>query len=756
MKHMNRKKWISLVLAAALTLSLAAPAMAAEGPAPWYAEAQAYVTEKDLMTGTENGFDPEAPVTQATVLQTLYNLEGKPAATGEGEWYTDAVNWAGALGLTEAKDFADAVITRGEVSALLETYCAAKESDPQGLMVGNENGEQMADKELTRAEFAQILVRLAAKELPVYGAVLPLQILATSDLHGWFVPWDFSEDVPSTRGSLTYLATLIKARREENPNTILVDCGDTVQSNYVEYFIDHEKNPMLTAMNALGYDVWTFGNHEYNFSLSQRQALVDQFQGAALSGNVFMKDSGEPYLPATAVVERGGVKVGFVGMTTPLIVEFEKGKTSLDEVEVRSPLDCIGKAIEDLKAQNVDAIVGLIHEGLEEENSVPGSGTKDLAEAFPDFDIIISGHAHAAVESETVNGVLLCEPNYNARSLSALHLAFAETEEGWKLVNKSAKLLSAGSVEDPEMVELMKPYQEELSAHVNTPIGQLINKDLVTPEEIPGSGAANMGSVPMLNLMSTAGIFYSGADFTIYNPTYENPGCTVGGISIKDISSGYQFTGGEVSVYPITGAQLKTLLEWVAGYYNTWQEGDLTVSFDPVRRESKYSTNFVGGGIVYTVDVTQEVGSRIQGLALIVKDEAGNPTFDKDGALITTPIEDDTPLNMGAHDYYVRQWVAEGGCWEGQTLTATYSTSDEFGDDGTVRNLTIRYIKEYLKGVVNGDKYDYVSWSVSSGIDKTSEAYQKMLQQLSDGTIQVPSSEAGRTNIAPITEADLK
>ena len=69
---MNWKKPLSLALAAALSASLAVPAFAAEETAaPWYAEAQAYVTEKGIMTGTENGFEPEAEITTATVLQAL-------------------------------------------------------------------------------------------------------------------------------------------------------------------------------------------------------------------------------------------------------------------------------------------------------------------------------------------------------------------------------------------------------------------------------------------------------------------------------------------------------------------------------------------------------------------------------------------------------------------------------------------------------------------------------------------------------------
>lgn len=580
---------------------------------------------------------------------------------------------------------------------------------------------------------------------------ITVHVLATSDMHGYFVPWDFSEDVESTRGAMTYLATVIKQQRAKNPNTILVDCGDTVQSNYVEYFIGRKSNPMIQGMNALGYDIWTFGNHEYNFGIADRKKLTSEFKGTTLSGNVFMKKTGKPYLPATTIIERDGVKIGFIGMTTPLIVEFERSKTTLNEVAVKNPMDCIADAIASLKEKGVHAIVGIIHEGLEEENNVYGSGTKDIAEAFPDFDVIISGHAHVAVESERVNGVLLCEPNCYARNLSVIALSFKRNENTWNLDATSATLLAAGKDEDEELAKLLKPYKDELRTFVNTPIGKLINADLSEQDVVPGIAAANVNSVPMLNLMSTAGIYYSGADFTLYNPTYEHPGCTIGGISIKNISSSFQYTTGEISVYPITGKQLKTILEWSAGYFNTWHEDDLTVSFDPKRRESKYSSNFIGGGIAYTVDLTQEQGNRIKNLMLIAKDASGNPTYNADGSFVQTPIDDNTTVKMGTHDYYVRQWVAKAGCLEGQTLSPIYSTREEFGDEGSVRNLTIRYITEHLHGIVDGNTYGYDNWSVKTGIDTTSDVYKKMIRLLQDGALTLPSSKSGRTNIAPIT-----
>lgn len=587
------------------------------------------------------------------------------------------------------------------------------------------------------------------------GEPVNVQILATSDLHGWFVPHDFAIDKDSTKGSLTYLATLIKQHRADNENVVLVDCGDSVQANYVEYFIDAELNPMMDAFNYLGYDVWTFGNHEYNFTKAQRDHLVEQFNGVTLSGNVYLKGEDHSYLPATTVVERGGVKIGIVGMTTPMITEFEKGKTSLDEVDVYNPIDVTRKAIDELKAQNVDCIVGLMHEGLYQENGVYGTSITDIADEFPEFDVIIGGHAHKEVESQYQGDVLLCEPYYYGRVLSVVDLAFEKTEDGYRLTDKAATIEPCGDVEDEGLVALMAPYQAELSGYVNTPIGTLVGSDLSKDSGIPGISGVYTSASGIMNLLGTAAIYYSGADCIFLCTDYEDAGFPVGEVSIKNISSSYSFSGGEASVYEATGRQVKKILEWSVGYFNTMKDGDLIVSYDPERRASKYSSDFFGLGLCYDVDLTKEAGERIQNLGLIVKDAQGMPLYNADGSIQTVPITDDTPIKLGANSYYIDQWQSEGGCLEGEGLVPSYSSFEEYGDDGTIRALAITYIKEVLNGTIDGDQFNYENWKLLTGVDPDSADYQKAVALLTDGTLALYTDENGRTNIKSISVSDI-
>ncbi len=582
-----------------------------------------------------------------------------------------------------------------------------------------------------------------------------VEIIATSDLHGWFVPWDFSTDTKYTRGSLTYIAQTIKEHRENNENLIYVDCGDAVQANYVEYFINDDKNPMVEAFNYLNCDVWTFGNHEYNFNRELRQNLIDDFEGTILSGNVYEKATGKRYLPATTVIEKDGIKIGFIGITTPLITEFENGKDSLDGLEIINPLVEIKKAISELKAENVDSIIGILHMGLDEENNVEGSGVKEIAKAFPEFDAIIAGHAHANISKEVVNDVLIMEPYKYGQAIGFVNLTFEKSFNGVKLINKDVRTENVTNKEDEKLVELMEPYKKELRAFVNTPIGTLINSDLSKKDEIIGISSVYTESTGILNLLSAASQYYTDADVIILNTDAENAGFKVGNVSIKDISSSYTYSGGEITTYKITGADLKLLLEYSADYFNQIEDGDLTISYNPERRLSKYSTDNIAGGVTYTIDLTKASGSRIKDLSLITEYNNDGSIKLVNGKPVTSLIADDQEIILGTNSYSFNKWIGKGGSIENRNYTPIFNSFTQWGDNGTVRELTIRYIKEVLNGKINGDNYNINTWNIYTGVDKNSKEYKKAVELINSGKIELPKLENGRTNVKSISVNDL-
>lgn len=135
----------------------------------WYREAAATAIEAGVMKGTDRGFEADAEITAATVFQTFYNYMGKPEAESvltdvEGKWYADAANWFVATFLEGITEFGeDEVINREDTKTFFELVCEGAGVSTDGLFIGNENGDLMLDKTLTRAEFAQVWVRLLEK-----------------------------------------------------------------------------------------------------------------------------------------------------------------------------------------------------------------------------------------------------------------------------------------------------------------------------------------------------------------------------------------------------------------------------------------------------------------------------------------------------------------------------------------------------------------------------------------------------------------
>ena len=228
------------------------------------------------MAPTVNGFDPDGALTADVLRSALYTLEGSPS-TREG----DAIAvWTATLPTT-----IPASASRGAVKDLLDAYARSRGIDAAGLMIGDENGELKLDRTMTRAEFAQVLLRLSKRQVPIYTETMDLQVLATSDLHGKFYPYNYAANAESTSGSMVQLSTAVKTLR--TANSLLLDAGDSIQDNSAQIFLDEEIHPMIAAINAIGYDVWVTGNHEYNFGMDTLKKVISTVKGKVLVGNVY-------------------------------------------------------------------------------------------------------------------------------------------------------------------------------------------------------------------------------------------------------------------------------------------------------------------------------------------------------------------------------------------------------------------------------------------------------------------------------------
>ncbi|MEK5233113.1 5'-nucleotidase C-terminal domain-containing protein [Lysinibacillus sp. FSL K6-0232] len=588
------------------------------------------------------------------------------------------------------------------------------------------------------AFFSQTAVNAQEEEQDIH-----VTLLATSDIHGRSMPWDYATDGPNLTGSLTQLYTIIKAIRQDNPNTILLENGDLIQDNSAELFNDQPKSPMLAAVNEMGYEAWTYGNHEFNFGLDVLDKVSSQFNGARLAGNVY-KENGERYLPAYTIIEREGVKIGVIGMVTPLITEYEKGTNHLDGLVVKNPIEETKKAVKELEGQ-VDVMIGLMHMGLENENGVPGTGVKEMANEIPELAAIFAGHNHVLINKEDVNGVLITEPNKYGSHISRIDLTFAHQGEQITLKEKDASTIPVKNEDgtfvesDKELEELLKPYHEFARADANIEVAQLKGTDLVPENEIKGIPSVHIQETPLSDFFHEVMLHYSNADVVAHQIDNDKAALDIGPIKKKDIAYNYQFAGGEVSVYEVTGQDLKDYMEWAVDYFNSTRDGDVTVSFNPTRRASKYSTNDYFGNVKYDIDLTEQYGNRIKNLRKL------------DG----TPIHMDDQLKLGMNAYRMDFLVSKGQAFEGRTFNMIWSSKEEsaYGETGgTIRNLAIRYLQEEMNGV-----YEPViqnNWKII-GVDTKSPARAAVVELVNKGILDIPTSEDGKyTNIASINVKD--
>ncbi|HHW7570885.1 TPA: bifunctional metallophosphatase/5'-nucleotidase [Mannheimia haemolytica] len=526
-----------------------------------------------------------------------------------------------------------------------------------------------------------------------------IKLLGTSDVHGRVVPWSYGADVEDRSGSFAQIATYVKEVRANHKNVLLFDIGDAIQDNQVEEFaktLDKAKNnPVPKVLNAMNYDIFILGNHEFNFGMPNLDAILKDINAKILTANFYHKD-GKRYVEPTTIIEREGVKLGIIGLTTPMSAIFEKDTGHLDAMKFTSPIEEAKTQIADLKAKGVDAIIVLAHMGIENENNIPGTGVADLVNAVDGIDVIIAGHMHKDVPSETIKNTLITEPHRYGTVVSEVDLAFDVNDKGEvKLLSKTAKTVPVKKLaSDPEIEKIYQPYHDELRALNNVKIGETA-QDLIPQGKNHGVSIAFSQDTGMSSLIHDVQQHYSGADVVSFAFDYETVRLDKGDIKKKDIIYNYRYAGGDVSVYELTGKQLKQYMEWSADYFDTIQAGDKDYRYNEVRGKSKYVTFDLFGGVSYNIDLRNPSGSKIVDLKLA------------NGS----PITDDGKYKVGMNSYRFGQLTKKGGIWEGQQIPVIWESKVAMGaEKGTIQNMLIDYITNVKGGKIEGKSHN--RWAI--------------------------------------------
>lgn len=527
-----------------------------------------------------------------------------------------------------------------------------------------------------------------------------IKLLGTSDVHGRIVPWSYGADVEDRSGSYAQIATYVKEVRANNKNVLLMDIGDAIQDNQVEVFAKEKKyykdNPVPKVLNEMKYDMFILGNHEFNFGMTALDEILKDIKAKKLTANFYYKKNNKRYIDATTIIEKDGVKLGFIGLTTPMSAKFEEDTGHLKNMTFTSPSEEAKKQIAKLKAKGVDAIIVLAHMGIDNENNIPDTGVRDLINNVDGIDVIIAGHMHKDVPSETIKDTLITEPHRYGTVVSEVDLTFdIDDKKNVKLVKKESKTVPVKDLKaDEKIIEIYKPYHEELRRLNNVVIGQAEN-EMVPHGTKYGVAYSFLQDTGLSSFMHDVERHYSGADVVTFAFDHQKAHMDKGDIKKKDIIFNYRYAGGDVTVYEMTGKQLKQYMEWSADYFDTIQPGDTEYRYNAERKKSKYVTYDLFGGVKYNIDLRNQSGNKIVNLTLA------------DG----TPITDDMKLKVGMNSYRFGQFSRKGGIFEGQTIPVLWESKVAMGQEkGTIQNMMIDYIKNVKKGKLEGVSHN--NWSI--------------------------------------------
>ena len=523
-----------------------------------------------------------------------------------------------------------------------------------------------------------------------------IKILGTSDIHGRVVPWSYGADVEDKSGSYAQIATYVKDVRKNNKNVVLVDVGDAIQDNQVDVFAKDKKyykdHPIPKVLNEMKYDIFVLGNHEFNFGMKALDEILKDIKAKKLTANFYHKKNDKRYIDATTIIEKDGVKLGIIGLSTPMSAKFEEDTGNLKDMKFTSPTEEARTQVEKLKAKGVDAIIVIAHMGIENENKIPDTGMRDVINAVDGIDVVIAGHMHKDVPSETIKNTLITEPHRYGTVVSEVDLTFdINDKKEVKLVKKESKTVPVKELEaDKKIAEIYKPYHEKLRELNNVVIGQTEN-EMVPQETKHGVSAAFSKDTGLSSFINDVEQHYSGADVVTFSFDHQKARMDKGDIKKKDIIFNYRYAGGDVTVYEMTGKQLKEYMEWSANYFDTIQPGDTEYRYNAERKKSKYVTYDIFGGVNYKIDLRNPKGSKIVDLTLA------------DGK----PVTDDMKLKVGMNSYRFAQLNGKGGIWEGQKIPVLWESKVAMGrEKGTIQNMMIDYITNVKKGKIDGQSHN--------------------------------------------------
>ena len=447
-------------------------------------------------------------------------------------------------------------------------------------------------------------------------------ILGTSDMHGNVWGWSYEDGTETANNGMARLYTCIQQVREENPCTFLIDGGDGIQGTIMTDDIANKEpdqpHPLIAAMNLMEYDSMTLGNHECNWGVPVLTEILSTAKFPVLSQNVLFPDGSCLTGAGWTIIERGGIRLAVIGVTTPQIPRWDSGKDGIDDLTYEAPSSAVRRAIEEI-GDRADLIMVSAHMGLHaeyDERNRTDSAMKIL-EDNPEVDILQVAHQHITV-NEKIGNVPVGGVRNAGREIARFDLTL---DENIKIIDSQVTIIDMADYEPSRVIREIPAVRlahdravalasvglEDGTVEQGPPLGVTTSR-FQPDNEIRGIPEGRLHNTAVVDLILKVEMENAGADVAataLFRDTSDLP---EGEIRYSDIFNIYKYDNTLYRV-TVTGAELKRYMEWSAGYYNQWVPGDINISFDPDFPGYLYD---MFSGVDYEINLSKPKGQRIE------------------------------------------------------------------------------------------------------------------------------------------------
>lgn len=454
---------------------------------------------------------------------------------------------------------------------------------------------------------AACLLALVLPTLALPAPVAPqprtarLTILHTNDTHGHLMPFSYPTIVQAGSeleklkdrkdiGGIARRAALVqKIRAEQKGRGVpvwLADVGDFMDGT--PFSTEYKGEADVAAMNAVGYDFSTFGNHEFNGTLSQLKKLLGEVKNPVLLANAVDRVSQKP-LGQTWRVEKAGVlRVGLFGLVTREASTYPAAKEGVDILdEVKTATEVVAAL-----RKRADVVVLLSHCGEAMDQK--------LADSVPGIDVVVGGHSHTRMPIGTlvwhgddlkvadVTGTVIVQAFQWGGELGRLDLLFARDSKGaWHVDRYRARLLpiTKETPAEPSVAAVVDRYWQPIAPRY----GQVVGK-------AAGDFSSRGDDEAPYNLVADAVRETFGVDVEMENPGGVRAPLVAGDITLGDLVTLDPFDN-KVILCKTTGKQIKEILvrstPFVSGLRYRVVDGELaeaTIGGLPIEDDRTYTT----------------------------------------------------------------------------------------------------------------------------------------------------------------------